>query len=190
MDCSRRLRGGLTVLTGPSGAGKGTLMRHLLRRHPEIWLSISVTTRSPRPGEIDGKHYFFRDHAGFADLVARDGCLEWAEFAGNCYGTPRLPVQAQLAAGRPVLLEIELEGARQVRKSFPEGLQVFLAPPDLEELERRLRRRGVDTEESITRRLKRALEEMDACNEFDAIIVNDDLSIALKQLEDLMTLAR
>ena len=188
MGCSELRKGRLTVLTGPSGVGKGTLMNQLLQRHPEIWVSISATTRPPRPGEVDGKHYFFYDRAGFADLIARGGCLEWAEFAGNCYGTPRQPVQAQLAAGRPVLLEIELEGARQVRKSFPDGLQIFLAPPPpgLKELERRIRRRGMDAEEAIVRRLNRALEEMEARSEFDAIIINDDLDIALKQIEGLM----
>ncbi|MFM7696540.1 MAG: guanylate kinase, partial [Vulcanococcus sp.] len=111
--------GRLFLITGPSGVGKGTLVAALLARHPQIWLSISATTRAPRAGEVDGQHYFFLERSAFEAKVAQGGLLEWAEFAGNCYGTPRDPVELQLAAGRPVLLEIELEGARQVRRSFP-----------------------------------------------------------------------
>ena len=122
-------QGRLTVITGPSGVGKGTLVARLLARHPQIWLSISATTRAPRAGELEGVQYFFHDRAGFEAEVAAGGLLEWAEFAGNLYGTPRRPAEEQLAAGRPVLLEIELEGARQVRRSFPQGFQIFVAPP-------------------------------------------------------------
>jgi guanylate kinase len=121
--------GRLTVITGPSGVGKGTLVAALRQRQPSIWLSISATTRSPRSGEQDGEHYFFLSRDDFEARVAAGGLLEWAEFAGHCYGTPRQPVQDQLDAGRPVLLEIELEGARQVRRSFPEGFQIFIKPP-------------------------------------------------------------
>jgi len=121
--------GRLTVISGPSGVGKGTLVNRLLERHPKIWLSVSATTRAPRPGEQDGVQYFFLERPSFEKLVASGGLLEWAEFAGNLYGTPRQPVEAQLAAGRPVLLEIELEGARQVRQSFPGAFQLFVAPP-------------------------------------------------------------
>ena len=124
-------RGRLTVITGPSGVGKGTLVKRLLESQPEIWLSVSATTRAPREGEVDGQSYFFHSREAFDALVATGGLLEWAEFAGNCYGTPRKPVQDQLDQGRAVLLEIELEGARQVRRSFPEGVQIFLAPPQL-----------------------------------------------------------
>ena len=134
--------GRLFLITGPSGVGKGTLVNALLQRHPQIWLSISATTRSPRSGEQHGQHYFFLERADFDAKVAAGGLLEWAEFAGNCYGTPREPVEQQLAAGRPVLLEIELEGARQVRRSFPSGYQIFIKPPSFEELERRIRGRG------------------------------------------------
>ena len=180
--------GRLTVITGPSGVGKGTLVKRLLAQHPEIWLSISATTRSPREGEEHGLSYFFHARESFDRLVAENGLLEWAEFAGNCYGTPRAPVIEQLEGGRPVLLEIELEGARQVRQTFPEGLQIFLAPPSFEELERRIRGRGTDSEMAITRRLDRAREEMSAQAEFDAVVVNDDLDVALGQLEELMRL--
>ena len=181
--------GRLFLITGPSGVGKGTLVAALLKRHPQIWLSISATTRAPRAGEVDGQHYFFRSRPQFEADVASDGLLEWAEFAGNCYGTPRRPVEEQLAAGRPVLLEIELEGARQVRRSFPSGFQIFIQPPSFEELERRIRGRGTDSEEAITRRLERARVEIAAADEFDAQLVNADLDQALLELERLMGLS-
>ena len=181
-------QGQLTVITGPSGVGKGTLVQRLLERNPKIWLSVSATTRSPREGERDGLSYFFQSRERFNALVADGGLLEWAEFAGNCYGTPRAPVEEQLSTGRPVLLEIELEGARQVRLSFPDAVQIFLAPPSFEELERRIRGRGTDPEEAILRRLDRAQEELKAKAEFDAVVVNDDLDQALLRLEQLMGL--
>jgi guanylate kinase len=180
--------GRLTVITGPSGVGKGTLVSRLLGRHSAIWLSVSATTRAPRPGELEGVQYFFLARPAFEQLVAEGGLLEWAEFAGNLYGTPRQPVEAQLAAGRPVLLEIELEGARQVRESFPGAFQLFVAPPSFEELERRIRGRGTDSEEAIQKRLARAQVELAAAAEFDAVLVNADLETALVELERLMGL--
>lgn len=180
--------GRLTVLTGPSGVGKGTLVGRLLERHPEIWLSISATTRAPRSGEQDGVHYFFLNREAFEAQIAAGGFLEWAEFAGNLYGTPRQPVERQLEAGRPVLLEIELEGARQVRKSFAAGFQLFIKPPSLEELEARIRGRGTDSDEAIARRLQRARVELAAESEFDAALINGDLEVALGELEALMGL--
>ena len=182
----RRAR--LVLLTGPSGVGKGTLVARLLERHPEVWLSISATTRSPRDGEQHGVQYFFHSRPSFDELVAQGGLLEWAEFAGNCYGTPRQPVMQRLDAGTPVLLEIELEGARQVRRSFPEAFQIFLAPPSFEELERRIRGRGTESQDAIQKRLDRARAELAAQKEFDAVVVNDDLDIALTELERLMNL--
>lgn len=181
--------GQLTVLTGPSGVGKGTLVKALLERHPELWLSVSATTRAPREGELDGVHYFFLSAEDFAQQVKGDGFLEWATFAGNCYGTPRAAVEQRLAEGQPVLLEIEVEGARQVRRSFPVGLQIFVAPPSFEELERRIRGRGTEAEEAIQRRLARAREELAAAPEFDAVLVNGDLEAAGHELETLMGLA-
>ncbi len=181
--------GQLTVLTGPSGVGKGTLVKALLERHPELWLSVSATTRAPREGELDGVHYFFLSAEDFAQQVKGDGFLEWATFAGNCYGTPRAAVEQRLAEGQPVLLEIEVEGARQVRRSFPVGLQIFVAPPSFEELERRSRGRGTEAEEAIQRRLARAREELAAAPEFDAVLVNGDLEAAGHELETLMGLA-
>jgi guanylate kinase len=178
----------LTVITGPSGVGKGTLVSRLLTRHPQIWLSVSATTRAPRSGEVDGQSYFFLSREAFEQQVAAGGFLEWAEFAGNLYGTPRQPVEARLAEGRPVLLEIELEGARQVRASFPAGFQLLLKPPSLAELERRIRGRGSDSEEAIQRRLERARVELAAEPEFDAVLVNGDLDSALQDLERLLQL--
>ncbi|MBM5813572.1 MAG: guanylate kinase [Cyanobacteria bacterium M_DeepCast_100m_m1_067] len=181
--------GRLTLITGPSGVGKGTLVQRLLAHHLQIWLSISATTRAPRAGEVEGEHYFFLSREAFERQVAEGGFLEWAEFAGNLYGTPRQPVEAQLAAGRPVLLEIELEGARQVRRSFAAGFQIFVEPPSFAELERRIRGRGTDSEEAIGRRLERARVELAAAPEFDAVLVNGDLDAALVELERLMGLA-
>ncbi len=181
--------GQLTVITGPSGVGKGTLVAALRRRHPQIWLSVSATTRAPRSGEQDGEHYFFMSREQFEQQVAAEGLLEWAEFAGNLYGTPRAPVSEHLAQGQPVLLEIELEGARQVRRSFPQGFQVFIEPPSLEELERRIRGRGTDDDSAIERRLRRAREELAAAAEFDAVVMNGDLETAIGELEALLQLA-
>jgi guanylate kinase len=178
----------LTVLTGPSGVGKGTLVQLLRQRHPQVWLSVSATTRPPRPGEQEGVHYFFHSLASFESLVEGGGLLEWARFAGNGYGTPRAAVEERLAQGIPVLLEIELEGARQVRCHCPEAFQVFVRPPSLEELERRIRGRGTDSEEAIVRRLARAEEELKAEPEFDAVVVNCDLPQAVAELEQLMGL--
>ncbi len=182
--------GGLTVLTGPSGVGKGTLVRGLLERHPHLWLSVSATTRAPRAGEVDGTHYFFLSQEDFQNRVRDGGFLEWATFAGHHYGTPRDAVEERLAAGQPVLLEIELEGARQVRRTFPSGLRIFVAPPSFAELERRIRGRGTEPEESIQKRLARAREELAAAREFDAVLVNGDLETAGRELERLMGLGR
>jgi len=178
----------LTVLTGPSGVGKGTLVQLLRQRHPQLWLSVSATTRPPRPGEQEGVHYFFHSPATFDALVEEGGLLEWARFAGNGYGTPRAAVEERLARGIPVLLEIELEGARQVRRHCPEAFQVFVRPPSLAELERRIRGRGTDSEEAIVRRLARAEEELQAEPEFDAVVVNHELPQAVAELERLMGL--
>ena len=180
--------GRLTVITGPSGVGKGTLVKQILKRHPTIWLSVSATTRAPRDGELEGQSYFFHSHEQFDQLVKAGGLLEWAEFAGNRYGTPRQPVEEHLSNGRPVLLEIELEGARQVRRSFSNGFQIFLAPPSFEELERRIRGRGTDADEAIQRRLQRAQQELQAQEEFDAVVVNDNIERALAELETFMGL--
>jgi guanylate kinase len=175
--------GRLVVLTGPSGVGKGTLVRSLLQRHPELCFSVSVTTRTPRFGEVEGKAYFFVSRSQFEQMVADGALLEWAEFAGNFYGTPRRAVEQQICESRWVILEIELEGARQIRHTFPDALQIFILPPSLTELETRLRDRGQDPEESIVERLKRAEVELNAADEFDVQVINDDLEIALDEIE-------
>ncbi len=174
--------GRLIVLTGPSGVGKGTLMRSLLERYPELYYSVSVTTRSPRTGEIDGKNYYFISRNKFEQLVAQGEFLEWAEFAGNYYGTPREGVLKQISDGKMVVLEIELEGARQIRSSFPSALSIFILPPSFEELEQRIRNRGQDSSEAIARRLQCAQEEIKAAEEFDIQIVNDDFETAVNAI--------
>jgi len=154
--------------------------------YPFIWISVSCTTRPPRPGEIDGVEYYFMDRAQFQDLIETGELLEWAEYAGNLYGTPREPVFAHLAEGKPALLEIELQGARQVRASMPDAQFVFLAPPSWEELCRRLSDRATEDAAVITARLARARIEMDAIEEFDAIVVNDDVRRAASELVSLI----
>jgi guanylate kinase len=182
-DASRRL----TVLSGPSGVGKSTVVARLRESHPEVWLSVSVTTRKPRPGETDGVEYHFTDDAGFDRLVASGELLEWAEFAGNRYGTPRGPVEERLAAGVPTLLEIDLQGARQVRETMPEALLVFLAPPGWDELVRRLTGRGTESPEVIERRLEAARVELAAEKEFDLTLVNHSVQGVCDELIALMT---
>jgi guanylate kinase len=174
------------VLTGPSGVGKGTLLKALLAKHPELYLSVSATTRSPRAGEEDGIHYYFYPRERFEAEIAAGGFLEWAEFAGNYYGTPIAPVRARLDRGDSVILEIELAGARQVANIFPTALRIFILPPDLETLETRIRERGTDAEAAIDRRLAQAKVEIAAQNEFDYRIINDDLDTALVELERLI----
>lgn len=180
------MSGRLIVLTGPSGVGKGTVLAEVRRMRPDLWVGVSATTRSPREGEVDGVAYHFWTAEHFARVIAEGGFLEWAEFAGNRYGTPREAVLERLASGETVLLEIELEGARQVRASMPAALTVFLVPPSFAELEARLRGRGTDDEEAVRRRLDRARHEMAAAPEFDVVVVNDDVVRAARQLVDLL----
>lgn len=177
----------LFVLAGPTAVGKGTVAAAMREQHPEIYLSVSATTRKPRPGEVDGVHYHFVSVDEFDRLVAEGQMLEWAVVHGvNRYGTPRGPVEEALAAGRPALLEIDLQGARQVRESMPEAVFVFLKPPSWEELVRRLVGRGTEDEEERERRLATAREELAAEPEFDVTIVNREVHAAVEELVTLM----
>lgn len=179
----------LTVLAGPTAVGKGTVAADVRARYPQVHLSVSATTRSPRPGEVDGVHYRFVGEDGFDALVAAGQMLEWAVVHGrHRYGTPRAPVEAALAAGHPVLLEIDLQGARQVRAAMPEARLVFLAPPSMAELERRLLGRGTEDAAERTRRLATAQVEMAAEAEFDRTVVNADVTTAADDLVRLMGL--
>jgi guanylate kinase len=180
------MSGTLIVLTGPSGVGKGTLLKALLATHPELYLSVSATTRSPRTGEVDGVHYYFYTRDRFETAMQAGEFLEWAEFAGNYYGTPIDSVKEQIDSGRSVVLEIELAGARQVAKIFPTAVRIFILPPSITELEQRIRDRGTDPESAIVRRLEQAQVEIAAADEFDYQIVNDDFQIALGELEQIV----
>ncbi|MEX2984949.1 guanylate kinase [Streptomyces sp. C36] len=177
----------LTVLSGPSGVGKSTVVAHMRKAHPEVWLSVSATTRKPRPGEREGVQYFFVEDEEFDKLVANGELLEWAEFAGNRYGTPRKAVLDRLEAGEPVLLEIDLQGARQVRETMPEAQLVFLAPPSWDELVRRLTGRGTESAEVIERRLKVAKVELAAESEFDTTLVNTSVEDVARELLALLS---
>lgn len=175
--------GKLIVLTGPSGVGKGTLIKLLLQRNPLLRLSISATTRQPRRGETDGVDYYFLNQKDFETAILNHEFLEWAEYAGNYYGTPKAQVIQQIELGNYVLLEIELAGARAIANIFPDVRRIFILPPSIEELSARIRARGTNSEESIAQRIEIAKQEIAASDEFDWQIVNDDLENAIAKLE-------
>jgi len=178
--------GQLIVITGPSGVGKGTLVKSLLKRHDQLTLSISATTRSPRAGETNGKDYFFLSRPEFETLIEAGEFLEWAEYAGNYYGTPRQAVEDKLQQGEQVVLEIEVVGARKIQQSFPDATRIFILPPSLPVLEQRLEQRGKDSPDMIAQRLDHAKKEIAAVEEFDYAIINDDLDRALRELEQII----
>jgi guanylate kinase len=178
------------VITGPSGVGKGTLIHHLRERLPELELSVSATTRDPRPGERDGVDYHFLDDATFEAAVAAGAFVEHARYSGRSYGTLRSELDQRTAAGHPVVLEIEVQGARQVRTTMPEAVQIFIAPPSTDTLRQRLVGRGTDDEEQVSARLEVAVSELAAQDEFQHKVVNDDLETALDQLVAIVQAAR
>ena len=179
-------KGVLAVVSGFSGAGKGTIMKALLKEYDDYALSISVTTRSPRPGEEDGREYFFRTREEVEKMIAEDQLLEYAEYVGNYYGTPSFYVEDMLARGKNVILEIELQGAMQIKQKNPEAVLVFITPPSFEELKNRLIGRGTETEEVINSRLARAAEEAEEMDKYDYIVVNDQVEDCVHCLHQII----
>lgn len=180
-------KGKTFIISGPSGVGKGTVLRSLLEKRKDVFMSVSATTRPPRPGETDGVQYYFLDRETFQDWAARDEFLEHAEYVGNCYGTPKRYVDAAMDAGRDVILEIDVQGALQIAAKRPETVLIFILPPSWEELERRLTLRGTDSPEKIQKRLQRAKEEFQAAQSYQYFVVNDAVETAVQELDAIMT---
>ena len=179
-------KGKLLVLSGPSGAGKSTVVAKLMERRNDVCVSVSATTRAPRPGEQDGVNYFFVSREQFEEMVRTGAMLEHAEYVGNCYGTPRAYVEDRLNAGQDVILEIEVQGAMLVKKQYPDAVTIFVAPPSAKELKRRLTGRGTETAEVIEGRMKRAAEEAKLMGFYDYLLINDDLQESTDQLHELI----
>ena len=186
----RMNKGILIVLSGFSGAGKGTLMKELMKTYDNYALSISMTTRNPRPGEEHGREYFFSTKEAFEEKIAQNGLIEYANYCGNYYGTPRDYVEKMLEEGKDVILEIEIQGMRKVKQMFPEMLPLFVTPPSAEELAKRLRGRGTETEEVIMQRLQRAVAEAEGVEDYEYIIVNDDLQTCVAQIHGIVQAAK
>ena len=176
----------LIVVSGFSGAGKGTIMKALLERYDNFALSISATTRNPRPGEEEGKAYFFKTTEEFEKMIAKDDLIEYAMYVGNYYGTPKAYVEEQLRAGKDVILEIEIQGALKVKEKFPNTLLLFVTPPSAEELRKRLEGRGTETQEVIDGRMKRAIEEAEYMDQYDYLVVNDELDVCVEEMHHLI----
>ncbi|MGN0168578.1 MAG: guanylate kinase [Acetatifactor sp.] len=183
-------KGLLIVISGFSGAGKGTLVKALLKKYDNYALSVSMTTRAPRPGERDGVEYFFTDRENFEKTIQQDGLIEYAPYCGNYYGTPRAYVEEQMAAGKNVILEIEIQGALKIKEKFPESLLIFLTPPSADELKRRLEGRGTEAPEVIAKRLARAVEESEGVEAYDYIVINDSLEECVEEVHRLVDAAR
>lgn len=180
-------RGLLIVLSGPSGVGKGTVCAELRRRSPNLTYSVSATTRAPRAGEQDGVNYFFKTREQFQEMIARDALLEYAEYVGNYYGTPRDFVEKTLSEGKDIILEIEVQGALKVKEKFPEGVFVFLLPPSLGELKQRIVGRGTESQDKIDHRLNVAVEEMNLLSRYDYAVVNDQIECACERIQAIIT---
>ena len=172
----------LIIITGPSGVGKGTVVKELLDKDKDIWLSVSATTRSPRMSEKNGENYYFISDEKFKDMIDKNEFLEWAQFAGNYYGTPLSTVNEKIEMGFIVLLEIEVEGAKQIKEKFPEALSIFLLPPSKEELEKRIRNRGTEKEDAINKRLSRANFEIASSYKFDFVLINHDVNETVQRI--------
>lgn len=179
-------KGVLVVISGFSGAGKGTLMKELLTRYPNYALSVSCTTRQPRPGEVDGREYYFITEDRFKEMIRQEELVEHACYCGRYYGTPRFYVEEQMARGKDVLLEIEIQGALQIKKKFPDTVLIFVMPPSAEELKRRLVGRGTESAEVIAARLARASEEAEGMEQYDYLLVNDDLDACTARLHEII----
>ncbi|MFF0825663.1 guanylate kinase [Brevibacillus sp. NPDC003359] len=180
-------RGLLLVLSGPAGVGKGTVCKALREVMPDLVYSVSATTRQPRPGEVEGTNYFFKSQEEFKQMIEEDALLEWAEYVGNYYGTPRQFVDDMLNEGRDVILEIEVQGALQVKESFPQGTFLFLAPPDLNELENRIVGRGTESREIIRKRMEVARAEIELMDHYDYVVVNDVIESACDRIQAIIT---
>lgn len=184
MSC--RSKGILLVISGFAGTGKGTLVHELLEKYDNYALSVSATTRSPRPGEVDGVHYFFKSKEEFEEMIHENRLIEYASYVENYYGTPKEYVQQQLENGKDVILEIEIQGALKIKKQFPDTLLLFMVPPSASVLEERLRGRGTETDEVVRKRLHRAVEEAEFIEQYDYLIVNDDLETCVKETHEII----
>lgn len=179
-------KGMLVVISGPAGVGKGTLCRALMAQANDLEYSVSVTTRASRSGETEGKEYYFRTKEEFKKMIEEEKLLEWAEFLGNFYGTPRFHVEAMLEKGKTIILEIDIQGAKQIKALYPQGVFIFIVPPSLAVLSNRLRGRGTESEEVIQNRLARALEELENVKDYNYAVENDDIEVAVKKLKSII----
>jgi guanylate kinase len=187
MRADYQKEGLLIVVSGPSGVGKGTVCATLRKQMPRLTYSVSATTRAPRAGEVDGVNYFFKTVSEFKQMIENDELIEWAEYVGNYYGTPRRFVEESLKAGKDVLLEIEVQGAMQVKERFPNGVFIFLVPPTMEELKRRITGRGTESEEAIESRLSAASDELKLIEHYDYVVINDEVEKACQRIQAIIT---
>lgn len=190
MEALKNNRGMLVVVSGPAGVGKGTLCRELMAQNQELEYSVSVTTRTPRPKETEGKEYYFRTKEEFQRMIAQHELLEWAEFCGNYYGTPIFHVQKALDEGKTIILEIDIQGARQVKQVFPQGVYIFIAPPSFSVLSERLHKRGTESEAVIQKRLETAVSELQHIKDYNYVVENDQIDIAVEKLKSIIIAER